>query len=32
MVKPRVNNSAIVISACINTAGRLRLVNSATCS
>ena len=32
MVKPRVNNSAMVISACINTAGRLRLVYSAACS
>jgi len=32
VVKPRLNSTPLVISACINTAGRLRLVNAATCS
>lgn len=32
VVKPRLNSTLLVISACINTAGRLRLVNAATCS
>jgi hypothetical protein len=32
VVKPRLNSTPLVISACINTAGRLRLVSAATCS
>ena len=32
VVKPRMNSIPIVISACINTAGRLRWVKAATCS
>jgi prepilin-type N-terminal cleavage/methylation domain-containing protein len=32
VVKPRMDSIPIVISACINTAGRLRWVKAATCS
>jgi prepilin-type N-terminal cleavage/methylation domain-containing protein len=32
VVKPRLNSSPWVVSACINTAGRLRLVNAGSCS